>query len=132
MIFLVIGLLMILFFVLYYLLDKYTSHDNLSLVCIGIALLLLIVFIILALVHGLTFIDAKSTKVELQAQYDMIMYQLENHIYEEDLTSISMFQFFEKIEKWNTKLATCKELQRDFWLGIFYPDIYDDFKFIIL
>ncbi len=100
--------------------------------CIGIALLLLIVFIILVIIHGLNFIDAKGEKIKLQTQYDMIMYQLENHIYKEDLTSISMFQFFEKIEKWNTELATCKELQRDFWLGIFYPDIYDDFKFIIL
>lgn len=31
---------------------------------------------------------------------------------------------------WNTDLAFKKEAQRDFWVGIFYPNIYDEIDFI--
>ena len=38
----------------------------------------------------------------------------------------------EDIEEWNTDLAYHKQIQRNFWVGIFYPNIYDDFEFIEL
>lgn len=38
----------------------------------------------------------------------------------------------EDIEAWNTDLAYRKQIQRNFWVGIFYPNIYDYFDFIEL
>lgn len=32
------------------------------------------------------------------------------------------------IQKWNEDLAYNKEMQRNFWVGIFIPNIYDEFE----
>lgn len=64
-----------------------------------------------------------------QEHYDSLVYQLENNLYDNDL---GKKELYDDITAWNTDLAEKKALQRDFWLGCFYPNIYDDFEFIEL
>ena len=35
----------------------------------------------------------------------------------------------DEIRKWNENLAYHKEIQCDFWVGIYYPNVYDNFEF---
>ena len=37
-----------------------------------------------------------------------------------------------EIQYWNSDLAYRKTIQRDFWVGIYYPNVYDQFEFIKL
>ena len=37
-----------------------------------------------------------------------------------------------QIQDWNTDLAYRKTIQRNFWVGIYYPNVYDEFEFINL
>lgn len=73
--------------------------------------------------------DAKIA--QYQARYDSLVYQYENDIYNND-NDLGKRDLMEDIERWNTDLAYRKKIQRNFWVGIFYPDIYDDFEFIEL
>ena len=61
--------------------------------------------------------------------YESLVYQLENNIYDND-NDIGKKQLYDEIQKWNEDLAYHKTIQKDFWLGIFYPNIYDQFNFI--
>lgn len=45
---------------------------------------------------------------------------------------VGKYELMADIEAWNTDLAYWKEIQRNFWVGIFIPDIYDEFEYIEL
>ncbi len=65
----------------------------------------------------------------MQQRYEIIVYQLENNVYDND-NDIGKRELYEQIRNWNEDLAKRKELQDSKWVGMFYADIYDQFEFI--
>lgn len=96
-------------------------------VSIGAISLLAAAIMLIVVISNNVGTDAKIAKY--QARYDSLVYQYENDIYDNDLGKRDLM---EDIEGWNTDLAYLKQIQRNFWVGIFYPNIYDDFEFIEL
>jgi hypothetical protein len=41
-------------------------------------------------------------------------------------------EYIDEVQNWNISISKNKKYQRDFWIGIFYPNIYDDFEIINL
>ena len=71
-----------------------------------------------------------EAKIEASKQrYDSLVYQAENNLYEND-NDFGKKELVNQIQEWNEDLAKGKALQDDFWVGIFYADIYDAFDFI--
>ena len=71
-----------------------------------------------------------EAKIEANKQrYDSLVYQAENNLYEND-NDLGKKELVNQIQEWNEGLAIGKALQDDFWVGIFYADIYDEFNFI--
>lgn len=65
------------------------------------------------------------------SRYEMLKTQYENNFYDND-NDIGKYELVSKIQDWNEDLAYNKKIQRDLWLGIFHPNIYDQFDFIEL
>ena len=59
----------------------------------------------------------------LNTRYDMLVYQLENDIYDND-NDLGKRELMNDIQDWNGDLGSYKENQDDFWIGIFIPNIY--------
>ena len=55
----------------------------------------------------------------------------ENNLYDND-NDIGKKELMDEIHEWNGNLAYCKKIQRNFWVGIYYPNVYDNFEFIPL
>lgn len=76
-------------------------------------------------VHAKGFVEA------CKQRYNSLVYQLENNLYDND-NDLGKKELYDQIQYWNEDLAKGKALQNDFWLGAFYPDVYDQFNFIEL
>lgn len=84
---------------------------------------------IIALAFNYIGVDASITTWE--KQYESLTYQLDNHLYDND-NDIGKKELMNQIQDWNTDLAYRKTIQRNFWVGIYYPNVYDEFEFINL
>lgn len=64
-----------------------------------------------------------------EQQYDMLTYQLENNLYDND-NDIGKKELMNQIQDWNTDLAWYKANQNDLWIGVFIPNVFDQFEYI--
>jgi hypothetical protein len=91
--------------------------------------------IIAVLIMGIVIIDAHTNldaRIASNKQiYDSLVYQLENELYEND-NDLGKKELYNQIQEWNKDLAYRQNAQEDFWNGIFYANIYDQFKYIEL
>lgn len=96
-----------------------------------IAIFGFIVAIIMLMVIIVENTNVDAYIAENQMRYDMLVYQYENDIYDND-NDLGKRDLMEDIQEWNEDLAYYREAQDDFWVGIFHPNVYDQFEFIEL
>ena len=84
---------------------------------------------LIVLIASYAGIDGKVER--LQTRYETLVYQYENDIYDND-NDLGKRDLIEDIREWNEDLSAKQANQNDFWIGIFIPDIYDQFEYIEL
>ena len=105
-------------------------HDY-SLPFLMIASVGFIVAIIMLIVIIVKNTNVDAYVAENQMRYEMLVYQYENNLYDND-NDLGKRDLMEDIQEWNEDLAYHRKAQDDFWVGIFYPNVYDQFEFIEL
>lgn len=94
---------------------------------ISIVLSVVILFMTVAICIGNFGADAKAAKYK--ERYESLVYQYENEIYCDDNV---VYDLLTDIREYNEDLTYYQEIQDDFWIGIFYPNIFDQFELIEL
>ena len=112
----------------FYLDDRCSDYSFLPGVIGFLSLIVSIVMLVIIIVNN-SNVDAYIA--ENQMRYDMLVYQYENDIYDND-NDLGKRDLMEDIQDWNEDLAYYREAQDDFWVGIFHPNVYDQFEFIEL
>lgn len=111
-----------------------TERSDFDIMLIIFGTLSMIFGIVLAVVVMLAVVVNISTDGFIESskqRYNSLVYQLKNNLYDND-NDLGKKELYNQIQDWNEDLAKGKALQNDFWLGAFYPDIYDQFEFIEL
>lgn len=89
------------------------------------------VIVISLCIMACNYIGIDAEVAGYQKRYEALTYQYENDFYDND-NDVGKKELVSEIQCWNSGLAYRKTIQRDFWVGIYYPNVYDQFEFIEL
>lgn len=109
---------------------EYLTYNAATGATIAVALTLIALFIS-TIGLASVYIGADASVAKWETQYESLTYQLENNLYDND-NDIGKKELMDEIREWNEDLAYCKKIQRNFWVGIYYPNVYDNLEFIPL
>lgn len=109
--------------------DEWNRLDTASEYCSGISVGCIIVAVFMLIVIATLHINSVGDAAALEARYDALVYQLDNDIYDND-NDLGKRELYKDVQDWNEMIARNKTLQRNFWIGVFVPDIYDQFELI--
>ena len=86
---------------------------------------LIVMLIILPICH----IGTDANIAESQERYEALVYKVESGACRDEFGLLNK-EVLDEIQEWNECVVRNKNLQRDFWVGVFIPNIYDQFETI--
>ena len=96
-----------------------------------VSAIMLITLVVSLCVFGCCNINVDGMIAADQKRYESLVYQYENDMYDND-NDLGKYELMQRIEDWNKELASYRAAQYDFWIGIYIPNIFDQYKFIEL
>ena len=132
-IFLILLAISVFFLVLYY--KKWDNYpynkDWIEVVSMFVSVASALVVLIMSIFVIIANVGVEGKIASNEQRYESLVYQVENEVYEND-NDLGKYDLYNQVREWNEDLAEGKAMQNDFWFGIFYPDIFDEFEFIEL
>lgn len=75
------------------------------------------------------YINANVEAAQLHERYNAIVYKIESDSCRDEFGLLNK-EIINEIQKWNENIAYYQAKNDNFWIGIVYPDIYDQFQTI--
>ena len=88
----------------------------------------------LAVIISLFIIVAEYTTInpyleKNREHYKAIIYKIESDACHDEFGLLNK-EVLDEIQDWNSDLRFYQSIQRDFWVGIYFPNVYDEFEII--
>lgn len=103
----------------------YIIYDDYApILAIGSVVTVISIFILFC-----TYLGIDGQIESMKQEYQAIMYKMKSEDARDKFGFLNK-QIIDEVQEWNCDLAFNKENQKDFWIGIYIPNIYDEFEYI--
>ncbi len=100
-----------------------------GLLCLITSVLDGIAIIIMTICLCITYSTADANIVRNEEIYKAITYKVESEACRDEFGLLSK-KVIDEVQEWNKDVLYYQNVQDDFWVGIFYPDVFDRFETI--
>ena len=121
--------IMVIGFIAAWLLGEY-DHECLSIISGTLAVIATLIVVFSGIGIVLNHADADAQVARNKQIYESLVYQYENDVFSDDDDVVGKKELYNQIQDWNKDLAYYQSVQDDFWTGIFYPNVFDQFEYI--
>lgn len=88
-----------------------------------------IIMITMIIVFAYNYIGVNAQVEKNKEQYNAITYKVESGACRDEFGLLNK-EVIDEIQDWNENITYYKNFQKDFWVGIFVPNVYDQFETI--
>lgn len=88
-----------------------------------------IIMVIMIVIFACTYIGVNAQVERNKERYNAITYKVESGACRDEFGLLNK-EVIDEIQDWNEDVTYYKIFQKDFWVGIFVPNIYDQFETI--
>ena len=88
-----------------------------------------IIMAIMIVVFACDYIGVNAQVEKAKERYNAITYKVESGAYRDEFGLLNK-EVIDEIQDWNEDVTYYKNFQKDFWVGIFIPNVYDQFETI--
>ena len=82
-------------------------------------------FLVAGLILLLTKTNVTATRQANAEKYKALTYKLESEACRDQFGLLNK-EIIDEVQRWNVKVTYYKTMEDNFWVGIYYPDVYDD------
>ena len=105
------------------------SEGNVFLIGIGVTLISAIAVMVMVTCILTSQCGADAQLEEHKVRHEALTYKIESDAYRDEFGLLNKYVINE-VQRWNEDVVYHKAIQDDFWVGIFYPNIYDELETI--
>nr|DAD59683.1 MAG TPA: hypothetical protein [Bacteriophage sp.] len=87
------------------------------------------IMVIMIVVFACTYIGVNAQVEKSKERYNAITYKVESGACRDEFGLLNK-EVIDEIQDWNEDVTYYKNFQKDFWVGIFIPNAYDQFETI--
>lgn len=88
-----------------------------------------IIMAIMFIVFACNYIGVNAQVEKSKEQYNAITYKVESGACRDEFGLLNK-EVIDEIQDWNENITYYKNIQKDFWVGIFVSNVYDQFETI--
>ena len=82
-------------------------------------------FLVAGLILLLTQTNVAATRQANAEKYKALTYKLESEACRDQFGLLNK-EIIDEVQRWNVKVTYYKAMEDNFWVGIYYPDVYGD------
>lgn len=86
-------------------------------------------FLVAGLILLLTQTNITATRQANAEKYKALTYKLESEACRDQFGLLNK-EIIDEVQRWNVKVTYYKAMEDNFWIGIYYPDVYGDLGMI--
>ena len=107
----------------------YDNDDTLKFIGCILTFISGFIMIIMIIILCFMYIGIDARVEQSKETFDAITYKVESGACRDEFGLLNK-EVIDEIQSWNESVIYNQKMQNDFWVGVFYPNVYDQFETI--